>query len=87
MTTGLQQACISITSANCLAVTGLPWRWVLGWAKGHGVQVKKPGKRRLLLMAHELQLALLAAPPVAGQAATQEAQLLAGISRRLKGGR
>lgn len=49
---------IAISSANCVAVTGMSWSWVIRFARAHGVPVWRVGTRKQLVPAAPLAEAL-----------------------------
>jgi len=49
---------ISISSANCVAVTGMSWSWVTRFARAHGVPIWRIGTRKQLIPAASLLAAM-----------------------------
>lgn len=49
---------ITIGSANCVAVTGMSWKWVTRFAQAHGVPVWRVGSRKQLIPAAPLAEAM-----------------------------
>ena len=49
---------IAISSANCVAITGMSWTWCLRFARAHDVTVWRVGERKQLISAHAFEAAL-----------------------------
>jgi hypothetical protein len=49
---------LSISSANCVAVTGMSWSWVTRFAREHGVPLWRVGARKQLIPAAQLVAAM-----------------------------
>ena len=49
---------ISISSANCVAATGMSWSWVMRFAHEHNVPIWRVGTRKQLVAAIPLLAAL-----------------------------
>lgn len=59
---------ITISSANCLALTGMSWSWVVRFARAHGVPIWRVGSRKQVIPGPQLAAAMEAANAAAGQA-------------------
>jgi hypothetical protein len=49
---------LSISSANCVALTGMSWSWVTRFAREHGVPLWRVGARKQLIPAAQLVAAM-----------------------------
>lgn len=52
---------ITISSANCLALTGMSWSWVTRFARAHGVPIWRVGSRKQVIPGAPLLAAMEAA--------------------------
>jgi hypothetical protein len=49
---------ISVSAANCVAVTGMSWSWVLRFARENGVEVWRVGARKQVVSGPQLAAAM-----------------------------
>lgn len=49
---------IAVSSANCIAITGMSWTWVLRFARAHSVPLWRVGTRKQLVPAAALAAAM-----------------------------
>jgi hypothetical protein len=82
---------LTISSANCLAVTGMSWAWVTRFARSHGVPVWRVGTRKQLVPGAPLAAAMARAaaavePPRELSYAEEIARVEANIAAKLRAG-
>jgi hypothetical protein len=78
---------IAISSANCVAMTGMSWSWVTRFARANGVAIWRVGVRKQLIpgaaLAEAMQRVAATAPELSldDACAAYEAELIARMRK------